>query len=592
MSGDSSESGRADDRPEHATLDDRLAHRELRLRLFADAPEVRLDRYVLRRRIGRGAMGLVYAAFDPVLEREVALKVVATGRATRDDRVLQEARALARLSHPNVVAIHEVGANAEQVWLAMELVTGETLAVLLERGPTRSEVLRSLAQAARGLAAAHRAGLVHRDVKPANIVVGSDGRVRVVDFGLVEVIGRGAVSGMVGTPLYMAPEQFRGDLVDARADVFALCVVAYEALAGRHPFVGDDLQELARSIANERVAPLTADVPRELAAWIMAGLEREPSQRPADLDALAHLLERAEHPRPRRRSHTAVLAATVATFAVAIMLLLQRRAAALRAGDVDFAAMLDASTDDERLARAEGFLDAHPDAPPVREARAHASAGEILWARSCPDAALGLCIVVARPGLGVCGATPLGPALRRTREPTSADGARGHFEAAHVLAENLAASDLDPVLARAELAQIDDAFEAHLALEFAPELDFVGAPELSRRVAQETAERLLGQGNELIARYAAMRRFGDPPSSAIAAHRTGLIYESMIGVLMRAPAPAGANLDVYCERVRNSYVAPLAKSGDDTYAWCHEHASSSTRVDPAIAAACAERVRR
>ncbi|MCA9719304.1 MAG: serine/threonine protein kinase, partial [Myxococcales bacterium] len=222
-------------------------------------------RYVMLEELARGGMGVVFRAFDDVLKREVALKLLTPrARSHARDRMLREAQALARVSHPNVVQVHDVGELADGVFLAMELVEGETL---LERTRASSaswrERLRLFIQAGNGLAAAHRAGLVHRDFKPANVIVGRDGRVRVVDFGLArglgatrardddetadeprEATGRGAPDdsldmpielagprstggpltlpgSLLGTPAYMAPEQLRREDADARSDQFA-----------------------------------------------------------------------------------------------------------------------------------------------------------------------------------------------------------------------------------------------------------------------------------------------------------------------------------------------------------------------------------
>ncbi len=216
-----------------------------------------VGRYVILDRIGAGGMGVVYAAYDPELDRRVALKLLRTDRfaAPGHLRLLREAKALARLTHPNVVAVHDAGTFGDQVFVAMELVEGETLRQWLEAG-ARSwrEVLDRLLAAGRGLAAAHAAGLVHRDFKPENVLLGRDGRVRVVDFGLAKALADAAEEpaapdsggelaspltewgAVLGTPAYMAPEQIRGIAADARSDQFSFCVALYEALYGERPF--------------------------------------------------------------------------------------------------------------------------------------------------------------------------------------------------------------------------------------------------------------------------------------------------------------------------------------------------------------------
>jgi serine/threonine protein kinase len=238
-------------------------------RMFgAVAAGSRIGRYEVRRVVGGGAMGAVFAAFDPTLGREVALKLLIGGSADdpsqprRADRLAREAKALARLSHPNVVAVYEVGTDDDRVYIAMEYVEGVTLREWIDAHPVgrRGEqraVVEMFQQAAAGLAAAHEVGLVHRDFKPDNALIGDDGRLRVADFGLA-AWGRGAaksddaISGrdlegarsstsvgqVVGTPAYMAPEQIVGAEVGPAADQFALCVSLFEALFGRRPHTG------------------------------------------------------------------------------------------------------------------------------------------------------------------------------------------------------------------------------------------------------------------------------------------------------------------------------------------------------------------
>jgi predicted Ser/Thr protein kinase len=247
-----------------------------------------VGRYVVIGQLGAGGVGVVYAAYDPALDRRVALKLVreesSRGSDTSDGRarLLREAQALARLSHPNVVAVYDAGTLDERVWLAMEHVEGATLRAWAQTERPWPELLQAMIAAGRGLAAAHAAGLVHRDVKPDNIMVGADGRVRVMDFGLARAAGARVVAApdsggpgerlslsvtrtgaMLGTPAYMAPEQWVGKEADARTDQFAYCVTLWEALFGERPFMGDTLVELAprvlrgevRAPPNGRAAP-------------------------------------------------------------------------------------------------------------------------------------------------------------------------------------------------------------------------------------------------------------------------------------------------------------------------------------------------
>ncbi|MFP2961352.1 tetratricopeptide repeat protein [Myxococcus sp. 1LA] len=296
---------------------------------FAEGPLVaagaRLSRYVVRERIGRGAMGEVYAAHDPELDRRVALKLLRPeGRHLEELRLrlLREAQALARLAHPNVVTVHDVGVCDDCVFLALELVEGASLAEWLTAPRPWQEVVRVFVDAGRGLAAAHAAGLVHRDFKPGNVLVGKDGRVRVTDFGLARpshrrVLGRGdmpasppeaAASGslvgsplthsgaLLGTPAYMAPEQLQGHGVDARSDQFSFCVALYEALHGVRPFEGKTLEALGQAARDGRIrAPeRESKVPSRVRKAVLRGLRALPEERFASMEALlAELSPRA-----------------------------------------------------------------------------------------------------------------------------------------------------------------------------------------------------------------------------------------------------------------------------------------------------------
>jgi len=291
----------------------------------------RLGRFVLGEVLGRGAAGVVHAAVDPTLDRPVAIKLL---HATGDDqrlaagRLLREARALARVTHPNVVTIHETGVEDGQVYVVMELVAGTTARQWRDAAPrTEAEILDVYRQAARGLAAAHAAGLVHRDVKPENILVGADGRVRVTDFGLVAAftaeagrddaeLGLAATSAtvaataaadddaadridvltltrtgmLIGTPAYMAPEgHLRGPL-DARSDQFGLCVALWEALTGARPFPATGYHALARAVLAGQIVGGDALPPR-LRAVLRRGLAVDPAARWPSLEALVAALD-------------------------------------------------------------------------------------------------------------------------------------------------------------------------------------------------------------------------------------------------------------------------------------------------------------
>ncbi len=308
-------------------------------------------RYTVLGLVGGGAMSEVYAAYDPGLDRKVALKIL-HGRgggadARSSGRLLREAKAIARLRHPNVVVVHEAGTVADRVFLAMEYVEGQTLAAwLAERPRTRQEILDVFGAAGRGLGAAHAAGLVHRDFKPQNVMVGGDGAVRVMDFGLAReiappdaaVIESGAHSSepaarseqadlpltrtgeLVGTPLYMAPEQFARERTDARTDQFGFCVALYRALYGVHPFAGDKLGDLMAAVSAGHVQPAPAKtaVPPGLRRILLRGLSVDRALRWESMEALAAALSR-DPARQRRRWLTGVAmgAAVVAAFVAA-----------------------------------------------------------------------------------------------------------------------------------------------------------------------------------------------------------------------------------------------------------------------------------
>ncbi len=304
--------------------------------LFGREPApVRIGRFVVLRRLGRGGMGEVYAAYDDELDRRVAIKLLHDrGEPERlRERLRREAQAIARLAHPNVVPVFEVGDAHGRVFLVMELIDGTTLRAWLAECPRGvGEILDAFVQAARGLIAAHTAGVVHRDLKPDNILMGRDGRVRLVDFGLSRAddggehqAAGGSDTGLAGTPRYMAPEQFAGGPIDGRADQFAWCVSLFEALYGVPPFRGGTPVELAaRVLAGELESPPPRrGVSRALARVLRRGLSREPAARFDDVAALLQALERA---RAARRRVAAIAVVAVAGVAAAGLWLADARA--------------------------------------------------------------------------------------------------------------------------------------------------------------------------------------------------------------------------------------------------------------------------
>ncbi|MDC0723227.1 serine/threonine-protein kinase [Nannocystis bainbridge] len=300
------------------------------------AMPARIGRFAIEARLGAGGMGVVYKAEDRQLGRKIAIKLL---RASDDGgdgaaRLLREAQALARLDHPNVVAVHEVGVLADEVFVAMEFIEGETLRKWIGRDAPRpwKEVTAAFVQAGRGLAAAHRAEMVHRDFKPENAMIDVQGRVRVLDFGLARMTGVGPPSSLVarilhagapgpqtsmiaGTPPYMAPEQHLGLPCDTRSDQFSFCVAFYEALFGVRPFPdGDPAHRFQAVMAGElRRPPRLAKVPMFLRAALARGLAAVPNQRHASMDALLHAITEA----PRLRRRRLMVAALVLLLAVA-----------------------------------------------------------------------------------------------------------------------------------------------------------------------------------------------------------------------------------------------------------------------------------
>jgi len=295
-----------------------------------------IDRFVIVSRIGQGGMGVVYAAYDPELDRKVALKLLLGERPAADAtdasaRLLREAQALAKLAHPNVVAVHDVGTFGAQVWIAMEFIAGTTLTGWLAAQPRSwREVVAVFRRVGEGLSAAHAAGLVHRDVKPENIMVGDDGRVRVMDFGLARAgleasrpamdrvgepstaalsIAMTGTSALIGTPKYMAPEQWNSQIADARSDQYSYCVAMWQSLYGEHPFAGDTLVDFIQSVtAGKRRRPGSrVRLPTWLRRTIERGMAVDPAQRWPSMAALLAQLERAAA-RARLRTAAAVLA--------------------------------------------------------------------------------------------------------------------------------------------------------------------------------------------------------------------------------------------------------------------------------------------
>jgi tetratricopeptide (TPR) repeat protein len=316
----------------------------------------RVGRYVLLSRLGRGGMGEVFEAFDPELRRTVAIKVLherqlpGESRDTRALRLMREAQAMARLSHPNVLTVHDVGEHDGRVFLAMAKVDGGTLRQWLRKGPRPFRQVHPICLAmGRGLAAAHAAGLVHRDFKPDNVLLGKEGGVFVTDFGIAREAdssevptlpvpealppGEGdqpltATGSLVGTPAYMAPEQYAGRPADARSDQFAFCVSVYEALAGQRPFEEGTLRRMAVTLLDSvrgRGAPLPErpelappshpNIPGWVHRLLVRGLSVSPDARFPSMDVLLDAL--AKDPAAARRKWLGGAAAVLGGVALA-----------------------------------------------------------------------------------------------------------------------------------------------------------------------------------------------------------------------------------------------------------------------------------
>ena len=353
-------------RPRADLLDrERIAAEVYAVLFGAAAPVVEIGRFVVESRIGSGGMGIVYRGYDPELDRRVAIKVLDLRRVSAEpavarERLQREARALAQLTHPNVVSVYDVGLLDEsgrgdpapdaelepRLYLVMEYIDGPTLRAWMRGDHDLDARLALLLGAGRGLAAAHAANLIHGDFKPDNILVGPDGRARVADFGLAlpileseqaglaqheraRVLESSAesnfepedptgvtLSGVVGTPAYIAPEQLLGVRIDARADQFAFCVVACELLYGRRPFEGDNLEALTDAATTRRLVSLDdSRIPRATRAALIRGLSPDPAERFANIDALLGAIEAGFVHRKRRR---AAAAATVLLGAIGL----------------------------------------------------------------------------------------------------------------------------------------------------------------------------------------------------------------------------------------------------------------------------------
>ncbi|MBN2493830.1 MAG: tetratricopeptide repeat protein [Deltaproteobacteria bacterium] len=319
-----------------------------------------VGRFVILDFLGAGGMGVVYAAYDPSLDRKVALKFLRSGRAAPAEedayraRLMREAQALARISHPHVLAVYDVGLFRDRIFVAMEYVEGGTLRSWLEEPRSWREIVERFFQAGRGLAAVHAAGLVHRDFKASNVLVSKDGLVKVTDFGLARPSadlqgesGKAKTASLpreegasarapalytpmthtgefLGTPVYMAPELIEGRAADARSDQYAFCVALYEGLYGQRPFAGKNLEELSARILEGRIDPPPAGkrVPSWLQQLLQRGMRLKPDERYPSMESLLDRLE--SHPGRRRRRWLATSLVLAVLLAFSLLWLILR----------------------------------------------------------------------------------------------------------------------------------------------------------------------------------------------------------------------------------------------------------------------------
>lgn len=318
----------------------------------------RINHFIILDKLGEGGMGVVYSAYDPKLNRKVAIKLLRPVQQEHDharSRLLREAQSMARLSHPNVAHIYEVGEFNQQIYIVIEHIEGKTLRDWLSSSShTRKEILNICIQAGQGLDAAHRAGIAHRDFKPENILIDSNNRVCVIDFGLARFTRKflqqpnteqyhdddddhdhdhddddhdddhhhplTLAGTILGTPAYMSPEQYKGIQATAASDQFSFCVVLYEGLTGKRPFLGKSLRDIRRSILLGQVLsfPSSLQVPIHIRRAVRRGLSKNVEERFPSMAPLLRELRKDRFARIRRASVIVVLLAALATSAWAL----------------------------------------------------------------------------------------------------------------------------------------------------------------------------------------------------------------------------------------------------------------------------------
>ena len=252
---------------------------------------MKYGRYEIIKELGHGAMGVVYQAHDPRIDRPVALKVLRPDRVTSQDfvlRFLKEAKAIGRLSHANIVTVYDVGQDQDTIYIAMEFLEGRPLNEVVREKPLAiRDVINIGLQVAKALNYAHARGIIHRDIKPSNIILNDEGRIKITDFGIAriedpEATQQTQAGEILGTPVYMSPEQVMGETVDGRSDLYSLGIILYELTTGKRPFSGENIAVIFRAITQEiPPVPQTADgnLPPAVATLIMKSMAKEPEKR-------------------------------------------------------------------------------------------------------------------------------------------------------------------------------------------------------------------------------------------------------------------------------------------------------------------------
>lgn len=273
---------------------------------------MKYGRYEILKEVGKGSMGMVFQAHDPHIDRLVAIKVLRQDRMSSEgfiERFLKEAKAIGRLSHPNIVAVYDVGEDQETIYIAMEFIEGDSLDTFQkpEKKLAIPEILDVGVQVAEALHYANERGVTHRDIKPSNIILQPGGRVKITDFGIAHIEDP---SGMIktqageilGTPAYMSPEQVLGRSVDGRSDIFSLGVILWEMCVGKRPFRGDTMAAVFRAVTDdhpESPDKINSDIPAELAGIILKCLEKDPSKRYQSGHQLAEALKNISGGKPK-----------------------------------------------------------------------------------------------------------------------------------------------------------------------------------------------------------------------------------------------------------------------------------------------------